>query len=171
MVFDENYATTLLVANAVGAIAIAMAAIDTTSKYGWFQIFGVNTIAKTDTIAADSALFIDGTAGRVDDLGVSGDLVIGAYSMTADTSNIATVFILYPSVSNDLGAAGAGALTVLSATGDVDDSNKVFTFTSEPALVVVNGASYIDGAGVTISTTTATLDNPAGTGGSVFGLV
>lgn len=63
-----------------------------------------------------------------------------------------------------------GGLSVLAATGTVDNSNTVFTFVSAPTLVVVNGAIYQNGHGVTIATTTATLDNPVGTGGSIFGL-
>lgn len=101
--YDENYATTLLAANAVGAVAIAMAAVDATTKYGWYQIYGVNTVAKTDTVAADKALFIDGTAGRADDAVVTGDLIVGAASMTADTSNVATVQLNYPFVTDVLG--------------------------------------------------------------------
>ena len=65
---------------------------------------------------------------------------------------------------------GGGGLSVLTATGSIDDSNVTFVFTSTPTLVVVNGAIYQNGSGVTISGITATLDNPAGTGGSVFGL-
>lgn len=99
--FEENFATALLAANAAGPVAIAMAAVDATTKYGWYQIFGKNTVARTDTVAADAALFIDGTAGRVDDLGVIGDWISGAWSMTADTSNVATVFIAYPGVYNN----------------------------------------------------------------------
>lgn len=101
--YDENYATTLLAANAVGSVAIAMAAVDATTKYGWYQIYGVNTIAKTDTVAADKALFIDGTAGRADDAVVTGDLIVGAASMTSDTSNVATVQLNYPFVTDVLG--------------------------------------------------------------------
>lgn len=97
--YDENYATTLLAADAVGPVAIAMAAT-VASTYGWYQIFGVNTVAKTDTVAADKALYIDGTAGRADDLGVAGDLIFGAQSQTADTSNVATVFLSYPYVTD-----------------------------------------------------------------------
>lgn len=100
--FDESFATTLLAANAVGPVAIASAATVASTK-GWYQIYGVNTAAATDTIAADVALFIDGTAGRADDAVVSGDLIVGAYSMTADTANVATVFLNYPSVTNVLG--------------------------------------------------------------------
>lgn len=101
--FDENYATTLLAANAVGPVAIAMAAIDASTKYGWYQIYGINTVAKTDTVAADKALFIDGTSGRADDAVVTGDLIVGASSMAADSSNVCTVNISYPYVTDVLG--------------------------------------------------------------------
>ena len=107
--YDENYATTLLAANAVGPVAIAMATIDATTKYGWYQIAGKNTVAKTDDIAADKGLYIDGTAGRVDDLGIAGDLVLGAFSMTASVGNVATVMLTYPSVSDDLGAGSSAS--------------------------------------------------------------
>lgn len=97
--FNESYATALLTANAVGPVAIAMAAI-VAGKYGWYQRYGVNTVAKTDTVAADLQLYIDGTDGRADDADVAGDAIINAISMTADTSNVATVFIAYPCVTN-----------------------------------------------------------------------
>ncbi len=67
-------------------------------------------------------------------------------------------------------AISGGGLSVLTATGAVDNSNKVFTFVSAPTIVVVNGASYITGGGVTIVGTTATLDSAVGTGGSIYGL-
>lgn len=103
--FDENHETTLLAANAVGRVAIAMAAI-VASSYGWYQIYGKNEIAATDTIAADAALYIDGTAGRADDAAVSGDKINGAVSRSADTSNVATVELNYPYVDN---ASSVGA--------------------------------------------------------------
>lgn len=69
------------------------------------------------------------------------------------------------------GASSTGAgLSVLTTTGTVDDSNVTFPFTSAPTLVVVNGVSYRNGHGVTISGTTAVLDTPAGVGGDVYGL-
>ena len=55
-------------------------------------------------------------------------------------------------------------------TGDINDSNVSFTASAEPSVVIVNGAMYKDGAGCTISGTSVTLDNPVGTGGSIFGL-
>ena len=77
-----------------------MAAFDATTEYGWAQIYGPNTVAKTDTVAADKALYIDGTTGRADDADVAGDAIHGAFSMTADTSNVATVYLTYPFVSD-----------------------------------------------------------------------
>ena len=50
--------------------------------------------------AADKALYIDGTAGRADDADVSGDSIHGAFSMTADTTNVATVMLNYPFVTD-----------------------------------------------------------------------
>src|SRR3990167_4362885 len=136
--YDENYATTLLAADAVGPVAIAKASI-VASDYGWYQIFGGNTDAQTGTISADKALYIDGTAGRVDDLGVSGDLVIGAYSMTADASNVATVMLVYPHVSNDIGGSSSSVLFTDSEvpSGTVNgtngtDGNPTFTLSATP---------------------------------------
>lgn len=68
-------------------------------------------------------------------------------------------------------SSSATAISILTATGTIDDSNTTFTFASEPTAVVVNGATYRDGHGCTISGTTVTLDNPAGTGGDIYGLV
>lgn len=98
--FDENYAPTRLLADLVGPVAISMAANTSATNYSWFQRVGVNTIAKTDTVLADLPMYIDGTTGRVDDAVVNGDLVYGAFSMTADTSNVATVRIDRPYVTN-----------------------------------------------------------------------
>ena len=173
VVYDESYATTRLVANEVGPVAIAMAAVNATTSYGWYQIYGVNTVARTDTVVADSSLYIDGTAGRADDLGVAGDLILGAYSMTADTSNVATVHLNYPSVSNDIGGS-AGTTTLETPTGTVNDTNVDFVFTEQPLLVCVNGACYRVNNGWTwaAGTLTATLTaGAAGTGGDVFGLM
>ena len=165
--YDEDYATTLLVADAIGPVAIAMAIIDSTSEYGWFQIYGKNTIAQTDTVAADRALYIDGTAGQADDLGVAGDLIIGAYSLSASSSGVTTVFISFPSVSNDLG--NEAVLTVETPTGTVDDSNTSFTVSNEPLYIVINGAQYVAGTGTFTSYAagTITLSSAVGTGGFI----
>ena len=100
LVWDEDYAPTRLTADEVGPVGVSMAAFDVTTEFGWAQIYGKNTVAKTDTVAADTALYIDGTAGRADDADVAQDFIVGAFAMTADTTNVATVWLNYPSVTN-----------------------------------------------------------------------
>lgn len=157
VVFDEDYATTRVVADEVGPIAIAMAAVNATTSYGWYQIFGKNEIARCDTVAADKSLYIDGTAGRVDDAGVTGDLIIGAYSMTADSSNICTVWITYPSVSNDLGGGVGGSPGGADTNVQFNDAGSFggdadFTYNSTTNIATIGGGLRIS-AGIAAPTT------------------
>ena len=150
VVYDEGFTTTRLTANEVGPVAVAATAV-VTGEYGWFQIYGI-TQGNSDTISADKSLYIDGTAGRVDDLGVSGDLVINAYSMSASVSNVATCYISYPTVSDDLGGAAGGVPTgaqyvVIAADTDLTDE-RILTGTSNQITVTDGGA----GGNVTLST-------------------
>lgn len=99
--FDADYVTTLLAANAVGRVGIAMAVLDATTKYGWFQVYGKNAIGASDAIATNKQMFIDATSGRVDDAAVSGDGVYGAISRSTDAStNVATFELNYPFVTD-----------------------------------------------------------------------
>lgn len=100
VVFDESYATTRAIADEVGPVAVAMAAVDATTEYGWFQIYGVATVDAADTVAADKALYLTSTAGRVDDSDVAGDSIHGMFSMAAASSNSMTVFLNYPFVTD-----------------------------------------------------------------------
>ena len=173
VVYNEDYETTRLTANEVGPVAIAMAAINATTSYGWYQIFGVNEISRTDTISADKSLYIDGSTGRADDLGVAGDLIIGAYSMPADTSNVATVFLVYPHVSDDLGSGGATSYgDNETPSGTINGTNKEFTLANAPSpagnlVLVLNGAvQTAGGVDYTLSSLTITFVNapPDGSG-------
>lgn len=71
-----------------------------------------------------------------------------------------------------ISATGSGSFSILTATGTIDDSNKDFTFVSKPSFIVVNGASRIENTGWTwnAGTLTATLSNPVGTGGDLYGV-
>src|SRR4051812_2061053 len=62
-----GFIAVLLAADAVGQVAIAQATVDAATKYGWFQVYGYYATASSDTVSAAGGLFIDGTAGRVDD--------------------------------------------------------------------------------------------------------
>jgi len=81
--FDEAHVTTLLAANAKGRVAIAKAAVDAATKYGWYQIYG-KAAGKALTGFADNGLvYSTATAGSVDDAVVAGDLVVGAIGRSA----------------------------------------------------------------------------------------
>ena len=76
---------------------------------------------------------------------------------------------------NDITINASASTSVLTATGTINDSNLDFTFTSEPAILVINGASYRQTGGAitwtwTAGTLTATLSSAVGSGGSIFGL-
>lgn len=101
--FDEDHATTLLVANAKGRVAIAMAAT-VASTYGWYQIYGKNTAAKALAGFADNGLiYATATAGSIDDAVVTGDLVVGAIGRSAVSDGVITAEINYPFITDTLG--------------------------------------------------------------------
>ena len=95
--FDENYITTRAIANGKGRVGIAMAAI-VASRYGWYQIYGKNTIAKgvSGSIDDNDQLFLTSTAGTVDDTDVAVDLIAGALARSADATGVFTAELNYP---------------------------------------------------------------------------
>lgn len=95
--FDENGSTTLLAANAVGPLAVAMAAVTSASNYGWYQVYGKGYALAGGDIAADKSLFISGTTGYVDDLDVAQDFIVGLMSRAAAASGATClVWMNYP---------------------------------------------------------------------------
>ena len=101
--YDESGQTALLAANAVGPVAVAMAAI-VANKYGWYQIFGSGTVSTAGAVADNAALYATGTAGKVDDAVVTGDCIAGmiARSAAAAAGDI-TVQLSYPVATDKLG--------------------------------------------------------------------
>lgn len=97
--------------------------------------------------------------------------------LTAKTLNFVggagiTISYAHSNGRNDITitATGTASLTPITITGTIDDSNTSFTAASEPNIVIINGASYRHGKGVTISGTSITIDNPVGVGGDIYGL-
>jgi hypothetical protein len=78
---DDN-TTTLLAANAIGPVAVAMSA-SVASTYGWYQISG-KAVGKALTGYADNGLvYATATAGSNDDAVVAGDRVKNAKGASA----------------------------------------------------------------------------------------
>lgn len=101
--FDELHITTLAVADAVGRVAIAMAAT-VASRYGWYQIYGKSTTAiAASPISDGEQLYLSATlSGKVEATNVAGDLIKGVLARGAagaDTSPF-TIEMSYPFVDD-----------------------------------------------------------------------
>lgn len=94
----DDHSTTLLAANAIGAVGISMAA-NVANQYGWYQIYGKG-IGKALTGYVDNALvYATSTAGSIDDAVVAGDRVknaIGASAVGTPSSGLAEFELYYP---------------------------------------------------------------------------
>lgn len=71
-------------ANGTYPLAVAMAACDTTTKFGWYQTHGLAQARGLTSITHTSGfLALTGTAGSVDDASVIGDHIFNARKTTA----------------------------------------------------------------------------------------
>lgn len=78
----DDFSTSLLAANDIGAVAVAMSA-NVASQYGWYQIQG-KAVVKAGTVADNGNVYATGTPGTVDDAVVAGDRVKNAKFASAD---------------------------------------------------------------------------------------
>lgn len=101
--YDELGITTLLVADTKGPVAVAMAVLDSTSKYGWYCIYGTVEAFLAANCAADVAIGYETTSGYAGDGNAAGDLIAGAVSRdsTSGSAAIATCQINYPYVDDN----------------------------------------------------------------------
>ena len=78
----DDWTTDLLAANAIGSVAVAMAAT-VANEFGWYQIKG-KAVGKVLTGFVDNAnVYATATAGSVDDAVVAGDRVKNAKGASA----------------------------------------------------------------------------------------
>lgn len=94
--YDDG-TTTLLAANAIGPVGVAMSA-NVASQYGWYQIRG-KAVGKAAAGYVDNALVFAAGAGVVDDAVVDGDMVHlakGASAVDTPSTGLAEFEIQYP---------------------------------------------------------------------------
>ena len=100
----DDHTTALLVANAIGPVAVAMS-INVASQYGWYQIYG-KAVGKVLAAFADNAnCYGTATAGSIDDAVVAGDRVQnckGASAIDTPSTGLAELEIWYPFVNDAL---------------------------------------------------------------------
>lgn len=100
--YDEDYATTLLAANAVGPVAVAMAATDATTDYGWYCIWGECTGDFSANVGDNTAVGYETAAGHAGDGHAAGDQIAGAVIRGAvTTAGTQTVQLNYPFVDDN----------------------------------------------------------------------
>lgn len=82
--YDTALLDTGVAATQLGRIGVASAAIDATTEFGWYQIYGqVSALSLASATDAKNA-FATSTAGSVDDSGAGAEvLVFGAFYLTA----------------------------------------------------------------------------------------
>lgn len=78
----DDYSTTLLAANAIGPVAVAMSAT-VASTSGWYQIQGKAVGLALTGFVDDANVYATATAGSVDDAVVAGDRVKNAKGASA----------------------------------------------------------------------------------------
>lgn len=90
VLITDTFGTSLIAARAIGAVAVALAIVDTATKAGWYQVLGTG-VAACDTVAANAPCYIDGTSGRIDDAAVAGDAVQGMRTVSSDDTGTCVV--------------------------------------------------------------------------------
>ena len=104
--YDETGLTTLLAANAKGPVAVSMSITDSTSEWGWKQIWGVAEACIAANTADNGTLGYETTAGYAGDGRAAGDQMVGAIAReaTGASAAVATVQINYPYATDALGS-------------------------------------------------------------------
>lgn len=99
--YDEAGATTLIAANAVGPVAVALAINTATTAGAWYAICGTFLTDVVANCADNAKLGRETTDGKVGDGFASGDAITGAVSRAA-TTTAAVVYcqFAYPSVND-----------------------------------------------------------------------
>lgn len=100
VLITDAYATLLIDARHMGAVAVALGINAAAASYGWYQILGKG-VATCETVSANLPCYIGSTNGFVDDAVVAGDAIIGMRTVSAsDTSTCVVNMATYPAVSD-----------------------------------------------------------------------
>lgn len=101
VVYDELGVTALMITTSIGPAAIARAAVDASTKFGWYLINGTGTGLALTAYADNATVNATATPGSVDDNAVAAAAelnVFGAWGRSAvnETTLLATFQIMYP---------------------------------------------------------------------------
>ena len=99
--YDELHITSLLITTSIGPCAVAKAAVDASTKFGWYLIKGSGLGLALTAFADNATVNGTATAGSVDDNAVAAAAelnVFGAWGRSAvnETTLLATFQLNYP---------------------------------------------------------------------------
>jgi hypothetical protein len=100
----DDYSTTRLVANAIGAVGVSLSA-NVASQYGWYQIGGKGVAKVLAAFVDNGHLYGTATAGSADDAIVAGDRIQnarGASAIDVPATGMAEVELYRPFVNDAL---------------------------------------------------------------------
>lgn len=100
----DDFSTTLAAANAIGPLAVAMAAT-VADKAGWYQVQGKGVASVLTGFADNANCYLTSTAGSVDDTDVAGDYIDGmkgASAIGTPAAGLAEVELWRPRVNDAL---------------------------------------------------------------------
>lgn len=84
VVYQPGVWTAVLTATTVkGSVAIAQAAVDAATEFGWFLHIGSDVITVRTACTSNTALFMGGVAGYVDIAAVKGDQIFNMFIRNA----------------------------------------------------------------------------------------
>lgn len=103
--YDEAGLTTLLAANAIGPVAFAGGAIDATTKFGWYCVWGKCLSNMVANSADNATVGRETTDGKVGDGRAAGDEILSCVARGATTTAAKQyVQINYPYVNDKTGS-------------------------------------------------------------------
>lgn len=83
VVYSLSAFTTALIATGLkGSVAVATAAVDASTKYGWYGLIGAFASTVRTVVTTNVALFAGGVAGYVDVAAVKGDQIRNMFART-----------------------------------------------------------------------------------------
>ena len=77
------WAAVLVATGVKGSVAIAQAAVDASTEFGWFLHIGADVITVRTACTSNTALFAGGVAGYVDVAAVKGDQIMNMWIRNA----------------------------------------------------------------------------------------
>ena len=84
VVYQPGVWTAILAATGVkGSVAIAQAAVDASTEYGWFLHIGSDVITVRTAATSNTAMFIGGVSGYIGTTAVKGDQILNCFIRNA----------------------------------------------------------------------------------------